>query len=61
MTYKEIYEEFLSETEIDRKLIEDYRPCCEMFDVPNIASAIIIWLKNGAELIYRHKSDEQEQ
>lgn len=52
MTYGEIFEEFLTETHIDRQVIEDYRPCCEMFDVPNIANAIVVWLGNGAKIIY---------
>lgn len=52
MTYSDIFEEFIRETHIDRHLINDYRPCCEMFDVPNIANAIVVWLKNGSKIIY---------
>lgn len=52
MTYGDIFEEFLTETHIDRQVIEDYRPCCEMFDVPNISNAIVVWLRNGAKIIY---------
>lgn len=55
MTYGEIYKEFLLKTKIDCNLIEDYRPCCEMFDAPNIGNGIIIWLKSGGKLIYRHE------
>lgn len=51
-TYGDIFEEFLTETHIDRQVIEDYRPCYEMFDVPNIANAIVVWLGNGAKIIY---------
>ena len=55
MKYKEIFEEFISKTAINRDLIEDYRPCCEVYGVPKIPNAVVIMLKNGAELIYKHK------
>lgn len=61
MKYKEIYEEFIFKTGIDRNLIEDYRPCCEIYEVPRILNAIVIMLKNGAELIYKHKPGTSEQ
>lgn len=51
-TYGDIFEEFIRETHVDRQLIDDYRPCCEMFGVPNIRNAIVVWLRNGAKLIY---------
>lgn len=51
-TYGDIFEEFLTETHIDRQCIENYRPCCEMFDVPNITNAIVVWLRNGSKIIY---------
>lgn len=56
-TYGDIFEEFLIETHIDRQVIEDYRPCCEMFDVPNIANAIVVWLRNGAKIVYISRGD----
>lgn len=56
MTYSDIFEEFLTETHIDRQVIEDYQPCCEMFNVPNIANAIVVWLRNGAKIVYYRKS-----
>lgn len=52
MTYGDIFQEFLTETHIDRQVINDYLPCCEMFDVPNIANAIVVWLRNGGKIIY---------
>lgn len=52
MTYGDIFEKFVRETYIDEQLIDDYRPCCEMFGVPNIANAIVVWLRNGAKIIY---------
>lgn len=52
MTYGEIYKEFLSETKIDAKLIDDYRNCCETYGFPYIPYAIIVWLKNGSKIIY---------
>ena len=51
-TYEDIFNNFVNETHIDKQLIDDYRPCCEMFGVPNIANAIVVWLRNGAKVIY---------
>ncbi len=52
MTYKEIYNSFFEKTNIDHSLIVDYRPCREMYDVPNISNAIVIWLHSGEKIIF---------
>lgn len=52
MTYEEIFNSFLTKTNIDRSIIENYRPCCELFDVPNIPNAIIVWLCDGDKIIF---------
>lgn len=52
MTYGEIYNQFFKKTNIDCSLIEDYRPCCELFDVPSIKNAIVIWLRGGEKIIF---------
>ena len=52
MTYKEIYQSFLESTNIDRSLIASYRPCCEIYDVPNISNAILIYLRSGEKIIF---------
>lgn len=52
MTYGEIYDQFISTTNINASLLSDYRPCCSLFDVPDIPNAIIIWLKTGEKIIY---------
>lgn len=52
MTYKELYDQFFETTNIDRSLIDDYRPCCELFDVPNIPNAIVLWLRSGEKIIF---------
>lgn len=52
MTYGEIYKQFLEETKMDRKIIEDYRPCVEMYGVPDMPEGIVVWLKNGWRIIY---------
>lgn len=54
LTYGEIYARFLKETGIDESIIEDYRPCCESYDVPNIPNAIIAWLNTKGRVIYIH-------
>lgn len=59
MTYGDIFEEFLTETHIDRQVIEYYRPCYEMFDVPNISNAIVVWLRNGAKIVYFSRYQSQ--
>lgn len=55
MTYGDIFIEFLSETGIDRSRVANYRPCCEMFGVPNIKGAIVVWFNGGGKLIYISK------
>ena len=57
MTYGEIYRQFESVTNINKSLVSDYRPCCELFDVPNIPNAIIVWLKTGDKIIYIAKGE----
>lgn len=52
---KDIYEDFIMKTGIDRNLILDYRLCCNLYGVPKIQNAIVIELKNGTELIYMYK------
>lgn len=52
MTYNEMYNSFFEKTNIDRSLIVNYRPCCEMYDVPNISNAILIWLRSGEKIIF---------
>ena len=54
MTYGEIYEEFRSKCECD---VMDYRPCCELYDAPNITCAIVVWLKNGSKIIFIHEEN----
>ena len=57
MTYGDIYKEFKNVTNTPEVMIDDYRPCVEMYDVPNIPNAIVIWLKNGAKIIYISKGE----
>lgn len=52
MTYGEIYNKFLKSTKIDRELISDYRPCISLFAPTEIDNAIIVWLKDGSQIIY---------
>lgn len=51
MTYGEIFEEFLSKCNCVND-IEDYRPCYEMYGVPTINYAIVVWLKDKSKIIY---------
>lgn len=51
MTYGEIYTEFCETTNL-KDVVEDYRPCVEMYGAPNISNAIIVWLKGGSKIIY---------
>lgn len=54
MTYGELFKDFLQNTNInnDDTVIYDYRPCDEMYGVPSIPNAIVIWLKDGTKIIY---------
>ena len=61
MTYGEVFKEFVSVTGIAESAIVDWRPCDEMFDVPTIPGAIVLWLKGGHKLIYIRKEDKDEK
>ena len=52
MTYGDLYKEFKKVANIPDEMINDYRPCGEMYGVPFIANAIVIWLNNGDSIIY---------
>lgn len=54
LTYREIFEHFLEKCET-KSPIEDYRPCIQMFGVPDIPYAIVIWLADGTKIIYIDK------
>lgn len=43
---------FNADTDIDSSLINDTRPCTEMYGVPFIPNAIVVWLNNGSKIIY---------
>lgn len=50
MTYGDIIKEFEQKfPEID---YEDCRPCHEMYGVPTINYAIVVWLKDKSKIIY---------
>lgn len=51
MTYGDIYEEFLLKCNCVED-IEDYRPCNEMYGVPTISYAIVVWFKDKSKIIY---------
>ena len=51
MTYGEIMEQFCVTIQ-DQGNIIDWRPCEEMFGVPTIPGAIVIWLKDKSQVIY---------
>lgn len=52
MTYGEIYKQFFNKTGIKPSFVSDYRPCCELFGVPNMPNAIVIWLCSGEKMIF---------
>lgn len=51
-TYGDIYHEFKSKTGIPGSRINDFRPCIEMYGVPTIPGAIVVWLNDGSRIIY---------
>jgi hypothetical protein len=57
VTYGDIYKQFIENTGIDPLKVNDYRPCCTLFDVPNLANAIVVWLNDGSKLIYILKGE----
>ena len=61
-TFGDIWNEFLTEFNInqyDNNPIKDWRPCTEMYGVPFIQGAIVVWLKNGSKIIYIPKEDKE--
>jgi hypothetical protein len=59
MTYQEIYEQFLSTTNIDKNMIADYRPALAPYTpllkaemCLNTFEGIVVYLKDGNKLIY---------
>lgn len=58
LTYEDLYREFLACTKVDPEEVNDWRPCTELYGVPYIQCAIIIWLKDKSSLIYMHRRDE---
>ena len=59
ITFGDIYKEFLNKCNCPEQIM-DYRPCVEMFDVPFIPNAILIWFKDGSKEIYISKEAEND-
>lgn len=53
MKEKEIYDQFLRESDIREEEIVDYRYCTKFYAGIDISNAIIIQLKNGKSIIYK--------
>ena len=56
MTYGEIFEQFCKKFDLSVQ-VEDYRPAFGLYidgldDCTNIPNAIVVWLKDGAKIIY---------
>lgn len=59
MTYGMIFREF---KEVNPTIkVKDYRPCCELYDVPNINNAIVIWFESGTKVIYISQKEREEK
>lgn len=52
MTYGDIFKEFLEETNIMPSHINDWRPAIQPYFETSLAHAIIVWLKNGNEIVF---------
>lgn len=59
MTYGEIIEKFNNEIKLGDGNYQDCRPCCEMYEVPNIDNAIVVWLNSGNKIIYIAKEESE--
>ena len=51
MTYGEIMEQFCKKVKRSSN-ITDWRPCEEMFGVPSIPGAIVVWFRDKSKMIY---------
>ncbi|MCM1327750.1 MAG: hypothetical protein NC243_11305 [Lachnoclostridium sp.] len=60
MKYAEIYKEFLEKTGIEPNKIDDYRPCKELYGVPDIPQAVVVWLKDNTRIIYISAPDNTQ-
>ncbi len=59
VTYGDIYNQFLESTQTDISKVEDWRPCGPPYYDTHIDMAIIIWLKDGSQLIYIYKKEKE--
>lgn len=57
ITNRHIWKAFLESTKIDKNLIDDWRPCEPLYDVPHIPMAIVVYLKDNSKLIYIYKEE----
>lgn len=61
MTFENIYNEFCKK--FPNAEVEDYRPAASLF-IPQLAEpipySIIVWLKDGSEIIYIAKGEEND-
>lgn len=58
LTFGDIFNNFLTNTQTNRELIDDYRPCGQPYFDYYIPNAIIVWLKSRDRLIYINKPSD---
>lgn len=54
-TWDDIYREFLKVTDIDKNLVQDYRPCGPPYCNVAFSDTIIVWVKNKGIFLYNPK------
>lgn len=56
-TWSSIFREFREVTNISEEIISDWRPCQPPYSDVSIPMAVIVWLTNGSQIIYKTKDD----
>ena len=60
MTYEELYDKAVKTLNLDKDIIDDWRPASPLFIkqlVYQIPNAIIIWLKTGEQIVFIDRSE----
>lgn len=60
MTYGELYDKAIKTLNLDKNIVNDWRPASPLFIdqlISQIPNAIIIWLNNGDQVLFIDRSE----
>ena len=61
MTYEELYNKAIKTLNLDKDIVDDYRPASPLFIeqlIYQIPNAIIIWLKTGDQIVFIDRGEQ---